>query len=111
MKTSTFILIIVMALVTSCTVQKSLFKEVDNQKEFITNKYGEPDETQNINANEVWIYNKNMLVKGGRVVIFDKEGRIVSNTKDLSPVGVIARGIVLGYVTLGVFVVLLMSGY
>ena len=52
-----------------------------------------------------------MLVKGGRVVIFDKEGRIVSNTKDLSPVGVIARGIVLGYVTLGVFVVLLMSGY
>jgi len=111
MKTSTFILIIVMALVTSCTVQKSLFKEVDNQKEFITNKYGEPDETQNIKANEVWIYNKNMLVKGGRVVIFDKEGRIVSNTKDLSPVGVIARGIVLGYVTLGVFVVLLMSGY
>ena len=31
-----------MTLVTSCTVQKSLFKEVDNQKEFITNKYGEP---------------------------------------------------------------------
>lgn len=110
MKTSTFILIIVMTLVTSCTVQKSLFKEVDNQKEFITNKYGEPDETENVNGNEVWIYNKNMLVKGGRVVIFDKEGRIVSNTKDLSPVGVITRGIVLGYVSLGLFVILLMSG-
>ena len=111
MKTSTFILILVMTLVTSCTVQKSLFKEVDNQKEFITNKYGEPDETENVNGNEVWIYNKNMLVKGGRVVIFDKDGRIASNTKDLSPVGVITRGVVLGYVSLGLFVILVMSSY
>ena len=100
-----FILLTVMALVTSCTVQKSLFKEVDNQKEFITNKYGEPDDTENANGNEVWIYNKNMLIKGGRVVIFDKEGRIVSNVKDLSPLGVITRGIVIGYVGLGLLVI------
>ena len=105
MKRSMFILLTVMALVTSCTVQKSLFKEVDNQKEFITNKYGEPDDTENANGNEVWIYNKNMLIKGGRVVIFDKEGRIVSNVKDLSPLGVITRGIVIGYVGLGLLVI------
>lgn len=105
MKRSMFILLTVMALVTSCTVQKSLFKEVDNQKEFITNKYGEPDETENANGNRVWIYNKNMLIKGGRVVIFDKEGRIVSNVKDLSPLGVITRGIVIGYIGFGLLVI------
>ena len=105
-----FILLTVMALVTSCTVQKSLFKDVDNQKEFITNKYGEPDKTENANGNEVWIYNKNMLIKGGRVVIFDKEGRIVSNAKDLSPLGVITRGIVIGYVSFGLIVIYAFSG-
>ena len=110
MKRSMFILMSFMALVASCTVQKSLFKEVANQKEFISNKYGEPDETENANGNEVWIYHKDMLIKGGRVVIFDKEGRIISNVKDLSPLGVITKGIVIGYVGLGLLVIYAFSG-
>ena len=110
MKRSMFILLATMTLLTSCTVHKSLFTKVDNQKEFIINKYGKPDKTENVNGNEIWTYSKNTLIKGSRVVVFDKEGRIVSNLKDLSPFGYIARGIVIGYAALGLVVVYAFSG-
>lgn len=111
MKTGTFILLAVITLFTSCTVNKSLFKKVDNQKDFILDRYGSPDEIENVNGNEVWTYKKNRLVKNSRTVIFDQEGRIVSNTKGLSAVGIASRAVVIGYVAAGLGVLFILSSF
>ena len=85
----------VLILFTSCgTVNQPKFKNNTNHKELILSKYGESTIIKNDDNYETWVYDYGSFLKSNRNVIFNKENRIVSNKKTLSPPAYLFRNIV-----------------
>ena len=85
----------VLILFTSCgTVNQPKFKNNINHKELILSKYGESTIIKNDDNYETWVYDYGSFFKSNRNVIFNKENRIVSNKKTLSPTAYLFRNLV-----------------
>lgn len=85
----------VLILFTSCgTVNQPKFKNNTNHKELILSKYGESTIIKNDDNYETWVYDYGSFLKSNRNVIFNKENRIVSNKKTLSPPAYLFRNFV-----------------
>ena len=70
------------------------FKNNTNHKELILSKYGESTIIKNDDNYETWVYDYGSFLKSNRNVIFNKENRIVSNKKTLSPPAYLFRNVV-----------------
>ena len=95
----------VLILFTSCgTVNQPKFKNNTNHKELILSKYGESTIIKNDDNYETWVYDYGSFLKSNRNVIFNKENRIVSNKKKLSPPAFLFRNIVAPLIILALVV-------
>ena len=95
----------ILILFTSCgTVNQPKFKNNNNHKELILSKYGESTIIKNDDNYETWIYDYGSFLKSNRKVIFNKENRIVSNKKTLSPPAYLFRNILAPVVILALII-------
>ena len=95
----------ILILFTSCgTVNQPKFKNNNNHKELILSKYGESSIIKNDDNYEIWIYDYGSFLKSNRKVIFNKENRIVSNKKTLSPPAYLFRNILAPVVILALII-------
>jgi hypothetical protein len=95
----------ILILFSSCaTVNQPKFKNNTNHKELILSKYGESTIVKNDDNYETWVYDYGSFLKSNRNVIFNKENRIVSNKKILSPPAYLFRNIVAPVVILALIV-------
>ena len=95
----------ILILFTSCgTVNQPKFKNNNNHKELILSKYGESTIIKNDDNYETWVYDYGSFLKSNRNVIFNKENRIVSNKKTLSPPAYLFRNILAPVVILGLII-------
>jgi len=95
----------ILILFTSCgTVNQPKFKNNNNHKELILSKYGESTIIKNDDNYETWIYDYGSFLKSNREVIFNKENRIVSNKKTLSPPAYLFRNILAPVVILALII-------
>ena len=95
----------VLILLTSCgTVNQPKFKNNTNHKELILSKYGESTNIKNDDNYETWVYDYGSFLKSNRNVMFNKENRIVSNKKTLSPPAYLFRNILAPVVILALII-------
>ena len=95
----------ILILFTSCgTVNQPKFKNNNNHKELILSKYGESTIIKNDDNYETWVYDYGSFLKSNRNVIFNKENRIVSNKKTLSPPAYLFRNILAPFVILALII-------
>ena len=95
----------ILVLLTSCgTVNQPKFKNNNNHKELILSKYGESTIIKNDDNYETWVYDYGSFLKSNRNVIFNKENRIVSNKKTLSPPAYLFRNILAPFVILALII-------
>ena len=95
----------ILILFTSCgTVNQPKFKNNTNHKELILSKYGESTIIKNDDNYETWVYDYGSFLKSNREVIFNKENRIVSNKKTLSPPAYLFRNILAPVVILALII-------
>ena len=95
----------ILILFTSCgTVNQPKFKNNNNHKELILSKYGESTIIKNDDNYETWVYDYGSFLKSNRNVIFNKENRIVSNKKTLSPPAYLFRNILAPVVILALII-------
>jgi len=95
----------ILVLLTSCgTVNQPKFKNNNNHKDLIFSKYGESTIIKNDDNYETWIYDYGSFLKSNREVIFNKENRIVSNKKILSPPAYLFRNILAPVVILALII-------
>lgn len=95
----------ILILFTSCgTVNQPKFKNNNNHKDLIFSKYGGSTIIKNDDNYETWIYDYGSFLKSNREVIFNKENRIVSNKKTLSPPAYLFRNILAPVVILALII-------
>ena len=95
----------ILILFTSCgTVNQPKFKNNTNHKELILSKYGESTIIKNDDNYETWVYDYGSFLKSNRNVIFNKDNRIVSNKKTLSPPAYLFRNILAPFVILALII-------
>jgi hypothetical protein len=95
----------ILILFTSCgTVIQPKFKNNNNHKDLIFSKYGVSTIIKNDDNYETWIYDYGSFLKSNRKVIFNKENRIVSNKKTLSPPAYLFRNILAPVVILSLII-------
>ena len=95
----------ILILFTSCgTVNQPKFKNNNNHKELILSKYGESTIIKNDDNYETWVYDYGSFLKSNRNVIFNKDNRIVSNKKTLSPPAYLFRNILAPVVILALII-------
>jgi hypothetical protein len=88
----------------SCSpiINRPLFAKSDNAKELILSKYGNPSKVENQLGKEKWIYNYSSKFKSNRTVIFDTNGKIITNKKHYKPFHMITGFNKYGYISVAI---------
>jgi hypothetical protein len=86
----------------SPTINRSLFAKSDNAKELILSKYGNPSKVENQLGKEKWTYNYSSKFKSNRTVIFDNNGKIITNKKHYKPFHMTTGFNKYGYISVGI---------
>jgi hypothetical protein len=86
----------------SPTINRPLFAKSDNAKELILSKYGNPSKVENQLGKEKWTYNYSSKFKSNRTVIFDNNGKIITNKKHYKPFHMTTGFNKYGYISVGI---------
>ena len=86
----------------SPTINRPLFAKSDNAKELILSKYGNPSKVENQLGKEKWTYKYSSKFKSNRTVIFDTNGKIITNKKHYKPFHIRTGLNKYGYISVGI---------
>ena len=86
----------------SPTINRPLFTKSDNAKELILLKYGNPSKVENQLGKEKWTYKYSSKFKSNRTVIFNNNGKIITNKKHYKPFHMITGLNKYGYISVGI---------
>jgi hypothetical protein len=85
----------------SPTINLPLYSKSNNTKELIRSKYGNPSKVENQVKQEIWIYDYSSSFKSNRTVIFDNNGKIITNKKHYKTFHMVTGFNKYGYITIG----------
>ena len=85
----------------SSTINLPLYSKSNNTKELIRSKYGNPSKVENQVKQEIWIYDYSSSFKSNRTVIFDNNGKIITNKKHYKTFHMVTGFNKYGYITIG----------
>jgi len=85
----------------SPTINLPLYSKSNNTMELIRSKYGNPSKVENQVKQEIWIYDYSSSFKSNRTVIFDNNGKIITNKKHYKTFHMVTGFNKYGYITIG----------
>ena len=101
MKKLLLLLVILFGYSCSPTINLPSYSKSNNAKELIRSKYGNPSKVENQVKQETWIYDYSSSFKSNRTVIFDNNGKIITNKKHYKTFHMVTGFNKYGYITIG----------
>tara|TARA_E500000331_G_C17170940_1_gene676061 strand:+ start:745 stop:1104 length:360 start_codon:yes stop_codon:yes gene_type:complete len=108
MKKSISISLFILFTIQSCstTIHRPLYSKSENAKELILSKFGKPSEVESHILKEIWRYQYNSEFKSNRTIIFNNNGKIITNQKHYKTFHMVTFLNKHGYIAIGTILLL-----